>query len=201
MTLIRALAELLQRDELTPDQRATTDDLVAVSDEASALIDDLLTLARLSEDGDAPAAPAATDLARAAGLACDRMGIRLGDHDSEVERHLEPAPALLSESEALRVVRVLIENVVAHTPPGTRLVVATSVDRHAARLLVEDDGPGVPAAELERIFERFTQLDAARTPGAGEAQASDSPSYGPSLSDGAATQPPAVRRSAACASR
>ncbi|MBX7110775.1 MAG: HAMP domain-containing histidine kinase [Dehalococcoidia bacterium] len=167
VTLIRALAELLQRDDLTPDQRATTDDLVAVSDEASALIDDLLTLARLSEDGDAPAAPAATDLARAAGLACDRMGIRLGDHDSEVERHLEPAPALLSESEAMRVVRVLIENVVAHTPPGTRLVVATSVDRHAARLLVEDDGPGVPAAELERIFERFTQLDAARTPGAG----------------------------------
>jgi signal transduction histidine kinase len=59
----------------------------------------------------------------------------------------------------------LVENALVHTPPGAHVVVAVGPGR---RLAVSDDGPGVPSGELERIFERFTRLDASRTtPGTG----------------------------------
>lgn len=171
VTLIRALAELLQRDDLTPDQRATATDLVAVADEAALLIDDLLALARLSEGDRADIPPGdATDLAVAAAVACDQMQSLLEAHDSEVGRHLEAAAAPLPAAEAVRIVRALLENVLSHTPPHTRVVVTTRSRAHRVELVVEDSGPGVPADSLDRIFERFTQLDTARTPGRREAE-------------------------------
>jgi signal transduction histidine kinase len=62
----------------------------------------------------------------------------------------------------------LVDNALRHTPAGTRIVVASARSDEASRLTVSDDGPGVPQAELGRIFERFYRLDAARaTPGNG----------------------------------
>src|SRR5690606_35164442 len=61
--------------------------------------------------------------------------------------------------------RALVENVLAHTPEGTTARVTTSVSGGSALLSVSDDGPGVPPAETQRIFERFAQLSEARTPG------------------------------------
>ncbi|MGE0133712.1 MAG: sensor histidine kinase [Dehalococcoidia bacterium] len=165
VTLIRALAELLQRGDLPADQRATASDLVAVADEASELIDDLLALARVSEEAQPAAAPVTVDLGRAAALACEQMAPLLEAHRTTVERRLAAAPAALAAAEAMRIARALLENVVTHTPPGTRVILTTGVAGHEARLAVEDDGPGVPPGDLDRIFERFTQLDAARTPG------------------------------------
>jgi signal transduction histidine kinase len=62
----------------------------------------------------------------------------------------------------------LIDNAIRHTPQGTRILVKAVKDAAGARLIVADDGPGVPAAEHDRIFERFYRLDVARTtPGDG----------------------------------
>mgnify|MGYP003352707070 CR=1 FL=1 len=63
--------------------------------------------------------------------------------------------------------RALIENVIAHTPPGTAVEVATAVEGNTAVLRVRDHGPGVPQEALDTLFERFTRVDAARTPGSG----------------------------------
>jgi len=167
VTLIRALAELLERDRLTPDQRATATELVSVADEASGLIDDLLALARLSEEEPHSLAAPACDLAEAARAAREQMQPLLDAHGSAVDCRLDAAPAAATDAEAARVVRALLENVVAHTPPGTRAVLATRSNPAEAHLTIEDDGPGVPDGELGRIFERFTQLDQARTPGRG----------------------------------
>ena len=60
----------------------------------------------------------------------------------------------------------LVENALTHTPAGSHVRVAVEAD--GLRLVVADDGPGVPEAALERIFERFVRLDASRsTPGVG----------------------------------
>lgn len=60
----------------------------------------------------------------------------------------------------------LVENALTHTPPRTTVVITIEGDRR--RLLVEDDGPGVPEAARRRIFDRFFRLDASRsTPGSG----------------------------------
>ncbi len=65
-----------------------------------------------------------------------------------------------------RMLANLVENALVHTPPGTRVEVA--VDTLGPRLTVADDGPGVPAPDRSRIFQRFVRLDASRSgPGAG----------------------------------
>ncbi len=70
-------------------------------------------------------------------------------------------PHLLSQMTAN-----LVENGLIHTPVGACVTVA--VEDSGLRLVVADDGAGVPAGARERIFERFTRLDASRsTPGTG----------------------------------
>ena len=60
----------------------------------------------------------------------------------------------------------LIENALTHTPPASHVQVAVEAD--GLKLVVTDDGPGVPEAALERIFERFVRLDTSRSmPGTG----------------------------------
>jgi signal transduction histidine kinase len=57
----------------------------------------------------------------------------------------------------------LVDNAVAYTPPGGRVELSLDVDGAQARFSVRDTGPGIAAADLERIFERFYRLDQART--------------------------------------
>ena len=60
----------------------------------------------------------------------------------------------------------LVENALTHTPAGSHVIVA--IEAEGLKLSVTDNGPGVPADTLQRIFERFTRLDASRsTPGTG----------------------------------
>lgn len=169
ITLLRALAELLQRSQLDSDQRATVDEIVAVTDESSALVDDLLTLARSGEPGTADSETPRADLAEVAAHILDQMEPLLVAHGTVVERELSPVWARVTTAEASRILRSLLENVLAHTPRRTAARVTTGVSGGSALLSVSDGGPGVPPTETERIFERFAQLSDARTPGPGGA--------------------------------
>ncbi|WP_376714524.1 ATP-binding protein [Janibacter limosus] len=64
-------------------------------------------------------------------------------------------PRLLS-----RALRNLVDNAVRHA--GSTVTLRVRADDRRAVLEVEDDGPGVPAADRERVFERFVRLDASR---------------------------------------
>lgn len=67
-----------------------------------------------------------------------------------------------------QVIANLIENALTHTPDGTRVEVRVEAQEGAPRIVVTDDGPGVPAAIRGKIFERFFRQDASRsTPGSG----------------------------------
>lgn len=62
----------------------------------------------------------------------------------------------------------LVENALRHCPPGT--AIELSVTRQADRVLVKvcDNGPGIPAEEREKVFQRLYRLDTSRTtPGSG----------------------------------
>jgi len=71
------------------------------------------------------------------------------------------------EERVQQIVRALVGNAIAHTPAGTTVLLR--VERRGSRVAVavEDDGPGIPAEHLERIFQRFYRVEGAQASGSG----------------------------------
>jgi signal transduction histidine kinase len=62
----------------------------------------------------------------------------------------------------------LIENAIRHAPPGTRILIRLGAAGSVLTAAVEDNGPGIPAAERDKVFRRFYRLTGSRTtPGNG----------------------------------
>ena len=62
----------------------------------------------------------------------------------------------------------LVENAIRHSPVGARIRFCAEVAEEAIAVTIADNGPGIPEAMRERVFQRFVRLDASRTtPGAG----------------------------------
>lgn len=72
------------------------------------------------------------------------------------------ADAILIEQALFNVVN----NAVSHTPAGTRVVIDAVVTPQSVSLRVTDNGPGIPADALPRVFEKFVRAGASHTPGA-----------------------------------
>ena len=89
-----------------------------------------------------------------------------GGHELELIAADNPW-ALGDEQRIAQIGRILVENALVHTPPGTRVRVTATAEDGSAVLSVADDGPGVPSEEREQIFERFYRSGAARSSGSG----------------------------------
>jgi two-component system, OmpR family, sensor kinase len=66
-----------------------------------------------------------------------------------------------------QIVRILLDNALRHTPPGTHITVEAERSNGAAGLTVLDTGPGLPDGSRAKVFERFYTGDAARGAGLG----------------------------------
>ena len=122
------------------------------------LVDDLLVLARNDADLRAPGRRIPVDLddivlAEAAAM---------GDVDTS---HVSAAQVDGDAGALRRVVRNLLDNAARHAA-ATVTVALEEIDG-AARLIVDDDGPGIPTEHREEVFERFRRLDGARTSSSG----------------------------------
>ena len=126
------------------------------------LVDDLLLLARLDEGRASPGAQQGSgDLAAVADRVVERLGRQHGG-EVRVTREGGPvAPVRAGDDVLERVVVNLVENAVRYA--RSRVTVAVGPAGGDAVLTVTDDGPGVPAADRDRVFERFTRLDGARS--------------------------------------
>lgn len=91
--------------------------------------------------------------------AAERMGVR-------IERAGEAGPVRGDADRLVQVFTNLLANAAAVAPEGTAITVGARDDQAWAEVSVRDHGPGVPAADLDRIFEPFAQADAP-TGGAG----------------------------------
>jgi signal transduction histidine kinase len=69
----------------------------------------------------------------------------------------------------LQAASTLVSNALAYAPVGGKVVVASNSTEDMWRLLVDDDGPGIPAEKREMVFERFARLDESRASSSGGA--------------------------------
>jgi len=101
------------------------------------------------------------------GCALAQLDSQLHDHPVSInlptDLPLVKIDALLLE----RVVINLLENSMKYTPPGTSLEISGRIEGQELLVAVADRGPGLPPAELERIFEKFYQVSPGSARGAG----------------------------------
>jgi two-component system, OmpR family, phosphate regulon sensor histidine kinase PhoR len=165
LTSIRGFVEALEDGAMQEPAtgRRFLEKIRVHADRMAALVSDLLELSRLESGERAPTwqdvAPAevAEEVAASFADAAARKGIAL--HRAE-----RGAPTVVSDPDRLRrILENLVENAVKYTPAGGRIDITTGPAAEGAELVVADDGPGIPAAHLERIFERFYRVDKARS--------------------------------------
>ncbi|MCO8271276.1 ATP-binding protein [Actinoplanes sp. TRM 88003] len=160
LTNMRTELEVAQR---LPDNdwQALSNDLLTDVDRLSRLVDDLLLLARADDGGGrAISAPfRSVDLGTLVGDVADRY---------PTVTYVRPSAPMevTGEPDALgRVVANLLDNAVRHAK--SQVQVAVTANGTHRLITVTDDGPGIPAADRERVFDRFTRLDDARARDAG----------------------------------
>jgi len=161
--VIRAASEVGLRSDAPAEVRSLLGEINAVATDASGLVDTLLDLARMREQSASDGAT--SDLAEVVGRELSRMDLLLREHEVRVVDDLSRAVVAVPSAEIGRITRALLENVIAHTPRGTTLIVRTRRLSTMGELSVEDDGPGLPAEEIESAFEPFARGDEARRRG------------------------------------
>jgi two-component system sensor histidine kinase KdpD len=123
--------------------------------EMSALISNVLDLVRLQSGAVALRQDwhAVDDVA---GSALNRMEGRLAEHPIKLELAPDLPPVHVDGELVVKVFCNLLDNVVKYTPAGTRVhVSAQADDADFVRVTFEDEGPGLPDGDLERLFDKF----------------------------------------------
>jgi two-component system OmpR family sensor kinase len=121
------------------------------------LVADLLLLARTDVGRVVRREP--FDLAQVVVEATAELGPVSAEHEISLDvGRVGPIIVEAARDELHRLVINLIENALRHTPPGTEIRVSTeATPAGEARLIVEDDGPGVPEQLVGTLFERFVR--------------------------------------------
>jgi two-component system sensor histidine kinase QseC len=154
-------AQVALRARDAEERRHALEQLATSTRRAARLVDQLLTLARLDPAGSTPAAPVAMD--QLAEEVCADHGAAALAKEVELELEAEPT-TVAGNPDMLRVLlRNLVDNAIRYTPAGGRVTVAVA----PGRLVVTDTGPGIPAEERQRVFDRFHRLAGQEIEGSG----------------------------------
>ena len=162
LTTIRGnIGLLLKREDISSEDRvAALNDIAGESERMSRMVQDLLTLARADagfhlEKAPIDLRPIVQDVSRQAQTLQPTRRVEL----------LDGVPATVQgNADAIKqLLWILIDNAFKHTHEEGHIQLRLLRNGKSADLIVSDNGSGIPAADLERIFERFYQSDASRT--------------------------------------
>ncbi len=164
LTSIRGFAETLA-DGAIEDGDVAPRFVKGILDNAArmqALVDDLVDLSR-AESPDAHFEPERIDVGRAARHVVE--GLEARAHARRITTVVEgasPTYAMCDGGALDQVLVNLVDNAIKYTPEGGKVTVKHCTRDDRAVIEVADDGPGIAAQHLPRIFERFYRVDAGR---------------------------------------
>jgi signal transduction histidine kinase len=162
--VLGALATLNAREGKLSDQQRQELLVMAIrqGERLKVQIEQLLLAARLEEIGQESADRPVVDVTKLAGQAAAAANLAHPDHIVL----LSPARSLTARAVpevVLQVLGILLENAAKYAADGAPIRLEATSEGSLAVLAVEDRGPGVPPADRDRIFDRFTQLDTGAT--------------------------------------
>ncbi len=96
-----------------------------------------------------------------------RPAARQRDSKLELRSSDEPVYARCDPGRAAQITRILLDNALTHTPPGTKVTVTATQTADAAELVVGDEGGGIERRSADRVFDRFYTGDSTGGPGLG----------------------------------
>lgn len=139
------------------DRALISDTMLPEAQRMQALVDDLLLLARVDEQG-LPLRVTEVDLDDL----LEREAARVRTMDGITLRaEIHPVRVHGDAAQLARALRNLVDNAIRHAR-ATVLIGCSNLDDTAAMVVIGDDGPGIAAADRVRVFERFVRLDADR---------------------------------------
>jgi len=166
LTSVQGFAELLmlEREKLSDKQAETVEVILDNTRHLVRLLNDLLDLAR-SDAGRLTIKPASTEVGPLVEDAVRTMRGQTEGRDQSLAQRIEPGlPEVSVDRDRIRQVLVnLLTNAHEYSPAGASIEVTAARNGAGVELAVRDDGPGMPADQLEHIFDRFTRGDAGLT--------------------------------------
>ncbi|HTN49315.1 MAG TPA: sensor histidine kinase N-terminal domain-containing protein [Burkholderiaceae bacterium] len=157
---LRTQAELALRETDPQELKRTLRYIATSTERATHLINQLLALARAEYQASDPSAfqvvdlePLARDLVRDLVPDAIRRGVDLGFEGADGPAMTIAAPVLLSE-----LLKNLVDNALRYTPRGGSVTVRVARRSGSVFLEVEDNGPGIPEHERQRVFDRFYRI-------------------------------------------
>jgi signal transduction histidine kinase len=162
IAVIQGYANLLDRWGKN-DEKTLGESIAAIKDEAAGmkeLVERLLFLAR-GDNNTITLSEETFDLAELA----DEIVAETRMIDPAHTFESATAPAIVRADRALikQTIRILVDNAQKYTDPGGVITLKTSCDGEDSKLSVSDDGIGIDADVLPRVFDRFVRADASRT--------------------------------------
>ncbi len=165
LTAIRGYLDALNEEPLDSDDRERFMAVIArQTGRMERLVKDLLRLASL----DAREEPIEDEPCRLDELLASvtrDLGPSIEQKEQQVTIDVssDVGPVILDITKLQDALRNVLENASNYAPARSHLRASASVEGDRVVLRVEDEGPGIPAADLERIFERFYRVDKARS--------------------------------------
>ena len=164
LTAVRGYVEALMEEPLEPQQRKQFLEVIdRHTGRMERLVRDLLRLARLDAHQEI-AEPHPVDVEALFRSASADLSERIEKQKVRVDVNVDPAAAVI-EADPTKMhdaLRNLIENAVNYSGEGGLVELGARVENGRVLLTVADHGPGVPDADLGRVFERFYRVDKSR---------------------------------------
>ena len=169
LTALLLQVQLAERAQSAAERATALEDLKRGLARASHVVRQLLTLARQEPGGNPQRPPAPLDLVQLLGVVAAEHA--LFAESRQIDLGLSDCPPqaeITGDAEGLRILAAnLIDNAIRYTPPGGRVDLSLRAADGRLSLIVADSGPGIPAEECERVFDRFYRREGSLEPGSG----------------------------------